>query len=210
MRQEGKHFDAYNDWSAVDVKDGILRIKLIGRKDNLKTGMITTEYSFGGSYGTYECRARLSPVSGTWVDAWFFDHTMCENMNESWDINTRGMEIDWWEGRSRDKNNKDISEGVQFTLHWDGYDKNYKSLAKYAGNNLNDGKFHIFKLVRTPKENIFYIDSKEEWRSGPSTSKELFLIFSCEVMDKFWAGDIENRIYNDVVMEIDYFRYFQD
>lgn len=208
MWNEGQHLDGFNTWDCALVKDGILSINVDTVNGVHKSAMISSEYSFKGGLGRYEMRCRLNPVNGSWVDIWLYTRLMAEDMEAELPISTRGQEIDLFEARRIDKNGKNISHGVQHTIHWDGYGSNYKSLAKFMGTNLNDSKFHIFSLLRTEKENIFYIDGVETWRASPSCDLPLFIIVSCELKTQFWAGNLEDS-YSQTVLEVDYIRYFK-
>lgn len=75
--------------------------------------------------------------------------------------------------------------------------------------------YHIYGLLWTPEEYIFYIDGEESWRiaKGVSHTPE-YIILSTEIQDESWAGDIPKKGYGSFdetsnIMYVDYVRVFQ-
>lgn len=200
-----RRHDAYHDKKGIEVSDGTLKVKVITENNIHYTAIPRTIEKFG--YGYYEARVRFDVKSGQWADGWMTSQEMLDDK----DIGIEKQEIDWWEVRAKDEKDFDISDSIYYNIHrfsylpgkhgWDG---------KFVtGLNINDNKFHILGFLRTPKKYVFFVDGLETWRTDKVTSQKLPFLFSCEVADKFWAGDIPEGGYNGVPMEIDYIRVWE-
>ncbi|WP_394999716.1 family 16 glycosylhydrolase, partial [Acinetobacter sp.] len=179
---EQRH-SATNCKEAVVVKDGCLHIKPFTKEGKHYTGFITTEGKFESAEGRWEIRAKFGDVSGTWSDAWLYTKSAGKDHQ---DRNKHGMEIDIFEHRSTNKNNKDISGLINHALHWNGYGTYGLCTAEDAIIKKDD--FNIFELKWTKTSYEFYVNDKKTWTSFDITVKPLYFIFSTEIGDlDFWC-----------------------
>ncbi len=172
----------------------ILRTKKDG--DRYTCGAINTQGKFEHAFGFYVARCKMPKQPGHWPAFWMMSSGVGKVGNDGRD----GTEIDIVEIPWRDGK-------VTFNLHWDGYGKDHKS----AGTNatipkLTEG-FHDYGLLWTPEEYVFYVDSKEVWRTkagGVSQVPEYLKL--TEEIGK-WGGDITRAQLPDY-FEVDFVRVY--
>jgi len=194
----GPRRDAVNVVEAVTLTgEGTLKITTSKVGDEYHTGMIGTQGKFERAFGYWEARIKLQDQEGHWSAFWVQSPTIG---NPIGDTLVAGTEIDVVEYHSN------WGDGLQNTLHWDGYGTDHKSAAKSATiAGLKDG-FHTFAVLWTPNEYVFYTDGIETWRTSTALShRTQYAILSLEV--ESWAGNIANAVLPDS-MEVDYVRWY--
>lgn len=201
--EEGKRHEAINTKEAIVVKDGCMTINTFTRNGQHYTGMITTEGLFDSAFGRWEIRAKFDDQPGTWSCAWLYSDSVALGLD---DIDKGGMEIDIFEHRKFDMNNKDISSVVNHTLHWNGYAEKHQVRATHTL--INEG-FNVYALEWTDKEYKFYVNDILTWTVGIVTKKPLHFIFSTEIgyLD-FWTQPTLKE-YKHTTMTVDYIRYYR-
>jgi beta-glucanase (GH16 family) len=204
--------------SAVNVKEACL----INENDALEirnwtevngtdtvhyAGMIETKKNF--TFGYYEARIKFEIEQGTWGAFWIMYNNYQKLFTEVDNPKETGVEIDIIEFVPQDNN-----YGVH-NLHWNGYGEFHKT--KGSGRLMNgqlEG-YHVYSLLWTPEEYIFYIDGKETWKSKDAISHvPEFVILSTEIQDNGWAGNIPTSGYGSFEetknkMLVDYIRIYQ-
>jgi len=173
----------------------LLRTKKEG--DRYTCGAVNTQGKFEHAFGYYVARCKMPRQPGHWPAFWM----MCSGVGKVGDAGRDGTEIDIMESPWRDGK-------VTFNLHWDGYGKDHQS----AGTNttftaLTEG-FHDYALWWTPEEYVFYVDSKEVWRTkagGVSQVPEYLKL--TEEIGK-WGGDIATAQLPDY-FEVEYVRVYE-
>jgi len=96
---------------------------------------------------------------------------------------------------------------MNHALHWDGYGEHHRSKAhKFKVPGIMEG-YHDFALWWTPEEYVFYVDSKETWRTdaGGVCQVPVYLKLSDEIGK--WAGDIKKAKLPDHFY-VDYVRVY--
>ena len=197
-----KHFDGFNTLDSVKIENGILTIYTKTENNLHKTCMISTENSFRAAQGKWECRARSTGASGLFNDFWLYTRQMTEN--------EMGQEIDVFEHRLIDKNLKYIGQGITFSHHWGGYDKNYKTFGHYTYTenlHLDDDNFHIY-IIEWIEDNLtLYIDGVKILERKSMSDQPLFALLSTEIING-WAGPVLEN-YNQKTLEVDYVRFYK-
>ncbi len=166
-------------------------------KTQYQTGMIATQGKFEHAFGYWEVSVKLQKQEGHWSAFWLQTPTMGKPVG---DVAKAGTEINVFEYHSRWK------DGIQHTLHWDGYGKDHQTAAfKATGKDLADG-YHTIGLLWTAEKYIFYVDDKPTWETDKGVSQRgEFIILSLEVGK--WAGDIAKANLPDS-MYVDYVRVY--
>ena len=196
-----KHFNAQNSLKSVRVEDGKLKIKVFTENGKHYSAAISTENSFRAKYGRWEAKVKLNTPSGAYTDFWLYSRKMT-------DKKPSGHEIDIFEHRKVDSDNKDISDLIICGVHSNGYEENH-SYEGYTTPNLNiNNNWHIFGLEWNDKEYIFFIDGILIHKIKKTTDENLFPIFSVEVRNNFWCGPVLSE-YNVDVLEVDWIRYYK-
>ena len=125
------------------------------------SGAVETSSAFRQTYGYFEARIKLpEPPKCYWCAFWL----MTGNVASPALGGINGAELDVMESITNKSNT------VQHNIHWDGYASDHKSTgAKYRGQDLNlyEG-WHVFAVLWTEKEYVFYIDDQVSWRVDPS------------------------------------------
>lgn len=205
----GKRRDAINtaDAARLDGQGRLVitttRIEKDG-KPEYHTGGLWTDGLFEPTFGYLEARVLLPTQLGHWGAFWLNSNTMG---NPVGDPAKGGVEIDIMEYHHR------LAGGtqVQQTLHWDGYGKDHKSKGHTpVVQGISEG-FHVFGLLWTPDEYVYFVDGVETWRvqakdGGPISHRPEHLILSLEVGD--WAGKIDAATLPDS-MVVDWVRVWQ-
>lgn len=202
---------------AVTVKDGVLAITTYTDGGKHYTGFITTKGKFETTYGYFEARIRFHSSPGQWGAFWLHSPTIG---NPVGDPASAGTEIDIVEHRARDKKGEDVRNLLAMNLHWDGYKPKVHQHAGYsisapAGTLSLQGQWHSYGLLWAPEGYTFYLDGVEQWKTDKAISKRSeFLLLTCEIEDKGWAGDIPvggygSRGESKTTMEVDWVRVWQ-
>ncbi len=179
---DGKRRNAW--WlkaNAVLDGKGNLVVRSTSEDGKYGCGGLRTRGKFMHSFGYYEIRCTVPREPGTWAAFWLYDDAEGRIGNGGRD----GAEIDIFEAPWRGK------EEVNVAVHWDGYGKEHKSWGiKAPAPGLNEG-FHVFSLLWTPEEYVFYVDGKEVKRTseGGVCQVPLYVKVTTEIGE--WAGDIK-------------------
>ncbi|MEI6515480.1 MAG: glycoside hydrolase family 16 protein [bacterium] len=198
-RNLGPRQDGVNvkDNASVDGK-GHLILTTSRIKDKYHAAMIGTQGKFETTYGYFECRVKLQGQIGHWSAFWLQAPTMGKEVGNTFDS---GTEIDIFEYLRRE------GDTVHHTLHWDGYKKDHKSVAKTPQIPGLSKNWHTFGLLWTKEEYVFFVDGKETWRTRKAISRRSeFIILSLEVGK--WAGDISTAELPDHLY-VDYVRVYK-
>lgn len=176
-----------------------------------RTGGVWTKDLFEPTFGYFEARIKFQSRLGHWGAFWL----NCDGVGSLPGDETKaptgggagGVEMDVIEFHHKMKNGQG-QQTAQQTLHWDGYGKDHKSRGHTPGQTFDPADdFHVYGMLWTADEYVFFIDGVETWRvkkdaSGtdsngkpaaavaPSTRAE-HLILSLEVGD--WAGKATER-----------------
>ncbi len=175
------HWFATPEDNAVEVKDGLCKLKLIKRPDGqfvspqLQTGEIIWDLpilekpkgfwylpgrdkpKFMHRYGYYECRCRLQQEPGWWSAFWM----QTPMQGASIDPGEAGIEHDIMES---------FEPGVVIPhcFHYNGYGADYKGFRTPRTKKVEDGsikvdktKFHVFGMLWEPDGYTIYIDGKQ-------------------------------------------------
>jgi beta-glucanase (GH16 family) len=202
---------------AVAVRDGVLTITTFTEGGKHYTGFLTTKGKFEATYGYFEARIRFNSSPGQWGAFWLMSPTMGRPVG---DPATAGTEIDVVEHRARDNKGKDLGDLLAMNLHWDGYNP---TTHKHAGSTARvppgtpslQGNWHTYGLLWTPDGYTFSLDGVDQWKTDRAVSgRSEFLLLTCEIEDKGWAGDIPAAGYgpratSQTTMEVDWVRVWQ-
>jgi beta-glucanase (GH16 family) len=214
-----RHYNLGKRRNAVNLKKAILLndneeleirnwTEISGPDTVHHSGMIELKKDL--TFGYYESRMKFENEPGTWGGIWIMYHNFRNVGQEIDNPKDDGAEIDIVEFLPT--NNRYACHN----LHWNGYGKFHKKAG--SGPRLN-GKlegFHVYSLLWTPEEYIFYIDGQESWRSdkGVSHAPEN-IILSAEIWDNPWTGGIPREGYATFentknIIYVDYVRVFQE
>jgi hypothetical protein len=105
-------------------------------------------------------------------------------------------------------------------LHWDGYKPKVhqhtgQSTTAPAGTASLQGHWHTYGLLWTTDGYAFYLDGAEQWKTDRAVSRrDEFLLLTCEIEDRGWAGDIPAGSYgprgeSKTTMQVDWVRVWQ-
>jgi hypothetical protein len=103
---------------------------------------------------------------------------------------------------------------------WDGYKP---KVHQHTGHSTTapdgapsfQGHWHTYGLLWTAEGYTFYLDGAEQWKTNKAVSKRSeYLLLTCEIEDKGWAGDIPAGGYgprekSTTTMEVDWVRVWQ-
>jgi beta-glucanase (GH16 family) len=180
---------------ALDGK-GHLVMSTLKDGDKFLDGCVRTLGKFEHSFGYYVARIRLQSQPGHWPAFWIMGPGVVKVGNEGRD----GTEIDimekpWLDGR------------INYALHWDGYGKDHKSAGTVVKVPDVMQGWHTFGLWWTPNEYVFYVDSREMWRTSAGGVCQVpeYIKLSDEI--GAWAGDIKQAKLPDAFL-VDYVRVF--
>jgi len=145
-------------------------------------GALESRKSFQQTFGYFECRAKLQQTSGEGYHCSFW--LQSDSTGDTSDAGRNGTEIDLIE--------KFKKHGmIQHALHWDGYGPEHAHCNfTFPWPNINEG-FHIYGLLWTPSEYIFFIDGVETWRTkaGGVSQVPAFMRVTTEFSEG-WNGEI--------------------
>ena len=182
------HWFATPEDNAVEVKDGVLRLKLVKRPDGqfvspqLQTGEIVWDTPFVHDpngfwplakrekpkfvhrYGYYECRCRLQQKPGWWSAFWM----QAPMQGASLDARRAGIEHDIMESFEPGK-------VIPHCFHFNGYGAERVSFRvprvktnAAATIALDKTQYHVFGLLWEPDGYTLYVDGR---RHGPKVGK---------------------------------------
>jgi len=192
---QSAHWFATPEDNAVEVKDGLLRLKLVKRADGqfaspqLQTGELVWDVphednpkgfwplpkrekaKFAHRYGYYECRCRLQQKPGWWSAFWM--QTPMQGC--SLDPRFAGIEHDIMEAF-------EVGEVIPHYFHANGYGADYlgfcvprrpKDVTPEAFNGpnsvkLDETQFHVFGMLWEPDGYTFFIDGRQH---GPKVGQ---------------------------------------
>lgn len=177
---------------AVAISDGVLQIKV--DKNNMggynyTSGGITTEDKFSFLYGRVDVRAKLPDTQAVWPAIWLLPN------------NTRGIasfEIDIMELLGQ---NPTVAH---MTNHW-GKNQVY---ATYQGPNFSQG-YHVFSVIWTPEDIIWYIDGIEVFYTSQGISNEPMHLIINTAIGGDWPGKPDSRTILPQYMNISSVRIYQ-
>ncbi len=180
--------------------NGNLVLKVTEKNGKVYCGAIRTRGLFQKKYGYFEVRCKVPQMRGGWAAFW-----MMPLQNKPGSRGNDGTEIDifesinGWDGK------------INHALHWDGYGAEHqKESYRFDRPDLYDNKHHLFGVMWTPNEYIFYIDNVETWRTsaGGVADVEQYLKLTMEVSDGWWAGKWSDQVKKPIYWEVDYVRAY--
>ena len=213
------HWFATPEDNAVEVRDGLLRLKLVRRPDGqfvspqLQTGELMWDRPheanpagfwplgrrepprFVQRYGYFECRARLQRKRGWWSAFWM----QTESQGVTLDPGVSGVEHDVMESFSP-------GEVIPACFHHSGYGADYRGfrIPDVARNEdamlrVDTEAFHTYGLLWTPEGYEVYVDGRLRGRSSRAVSHvPEFVLLTTEAM---WYRD--NRMTGKGVPELE-------
>ena len=177
--------------NAVEVKDGLLRLKLVKRADGqfvspqLQTGELMWDVpalknpkgfwplskrepaKYLKRYGYFECRARLQKMPGWWSAFWM----QTESQGCTLDPARSGLEHDIMESF-------DPGEVLPSCFHYNGYGPDYQGfripdVKKNDDSILKVGTdgFHVYGMLWTEDGYVTYVDGRLRGRSAKAVSQ---------------------------------------
>ena len=187
---QSAHWFATPADNAVEVKDGLLRLKLVKRPDGqfvspqLQTGELLWDIphdanpkgpwplgkrekpKFVKKYGYFECRARLQQLPGWWSAFWM----QSESQGVTLDPGVSGIEHDIMESFAP-------GEVVPSWFHMNGYGADYQGFCipdvpknDDATLKLDVTQFHVFGMLWTPEGYEIYVDGRLRGKSAKAVS----------------------------------------
>lgn len=214
--QSGARRSADNAPEAVSVAGGVLTITTYSAAGAHFTGFLDTAGKYEPTYGYFEARIRFDPTPGEWGAFWLQSPGMGTSIGNP---AAAGTEIDIVEHRARDQSGADVSNKYVMNLHWDGYGASHATSGSSgqppAGAPPLLGNWHLYALLWTPEQYVFYLDGVEQWRTTDAVSKRgEYIRLTCEVLDRGWAGNIPAGGYGSATasttkMRVDWVRVWQ-
>ncbi len=192
------------------VKDGTLRLMNKKEKRGGKewtSASIATKERF--QYGYFECRYRYAAATGTNNSFWFM--TTAPVTGKNWYVpidKGQHFEIDVNEGHYPSKINTNIHNwNDKFEVNGKTRHRTWhKSFVPDKSLDLSK-EFHVYGLLWTEKELVFYFDGKELRREPNNCCFIAAPIFLSEAIIS-WAGKVTDAI-DGTCMEVDYVRVYQ-
>ncbi|MDG1136816.1 MAG: glycoside hydrolase family 16 protein [Phycisphaerales bacterium] len=170
----------------------------------IESGMIATQGLHEWKYGLFEARIKFESAQGHHGAFWLQSP---EYGSVTDDFEASGTEIDIIEYFGRKGS---LSQNV----HWNTYGSEAKK-AKGSGDLHEnpaiptvDTEFHVYSLLWTPDEHIFYIDGKETWRFDEAISKHNEYIILSVLTSNWEAKKVKPENFPDS-MVVDWVRVFQ-
>ncbi len=144
-------------WSPANValdNKGHIVFKATSREDKVVGAGIDTYKKFATTGGFFTFQCKLSPHPEYRPAIWITS----QSVNRTEDEGRDGTEIDVMEQSSR-------HDEVYLNLHWDGYGKEHKTTGVKSGIKGKLEDWHVFSVLWTPIEYIFYVDGQEAWKT---------------------------------------------
>jgi len=190
--------------SVSQIGDGYLRLITRHESDQFLTGMVRSVPQF--KYGYFEARILFQKLQGHHGAFWLQSETYGQvtgNPAQS------GAEIDIIEFFGAERQLTDAKQNVYYDPYISGqkqpgaeFDVFYRS--NHDEIELNDA-FHIFGLLWTEAEYVFYIDGVETWRTNTGLSQvEEYIVLSLTTSEWENARLDVNKLPDEMV--IDYVR----
>ena len=196
-RQGGSY---WSDNNYEMTGNGQVKLQVTEENGTVYCGAIRTHNKFDQKYGYFETRCKLPEIQGGWAAFWLMPYG---NKPGGWGDDGTEMDvfesINGWNGK------------INHALHWDGYGAEHqKSSQSTSRPDLYDGQYHIFGMMWTPDEYIFYIDNVESWRTnaGGVADVNQYLKLTLEVSNETWAGDWNKQVTKPIDWLIDYVRVY--
>ena len=190
-------------WSADNYQmtgNGQLKLSVTEKNGKVYCGALRTHNLFDKKYGFFEVRCKVPQMQGGWAAFWMMPYG-----NKPGNAGNDGTEIDVFESINGWKGD------INHALHWDGYGSEHKKESKKMQRpDLYDDNYHVFSVMWTPKEYIFYIDNKETWRTstGGVADVKQYLKLTLEVSGDTWPGDWKKQKVKTIHWLIDYVRVY--
>ena len=185
----------------------VLKTQLVSNDSDvgyeIESGMIATQGLHAWKYGLFEARIKFETHAGHHGAFWLqsMDYGKVTD-----DFTASGTEIDIIEFFG----NGSLSQN----LHWNAYRSKDKK-AVGSGNLTNhpvietvSTEFHVYSMLWTPEEYIFYIDGEETWRTKEAVSHHDEYIILSLLTSKWEAGKIKPEKFPDTML-VDWVRVFQ-
>ena len=195
--------------SVLDGKGHVvLKTQLISDESEVgyevESGMIATQGLYAWKYGLFEARIKFESAEGHHGAFWL---QSSEYGKVTDDFEASGTEIDIIEYFGR-------KGALSQNLHWNKYgSKDKKSIG--SGNlktnpviETVDTEFHVYSMLWTPEEYIFYIDGTETWRTVKAVSKHDEYIILSLLASAGEATRINEEEFPDHML-VDWVRVFQ-
>jgi beta-glucanase (GH16 family) len=207
--------DAVNAPEAVGLRGGALVITTYTEAGVHRTGFVTSEGSFGFTYGYVEARIRLFGAPGSWCAFWLNSPTNGVPLD---DPATAGTEIDMLEHRLTDQDGVDVSNVNAMNVNWNGYGADHQFRQRtVSGSPPLQGNWHTYGVLWTPTGYTFYLDGTPVWTPSaevPVSRRSEFIHLTCEVENRSWAGFVPvggygSRDASTARMEVDWVRVWQ-
>lgn len=187
--------------------DGLLHLLTRYENGQFLTGMIRSIPQF--QYGYFEARIRFQTLQGHHGAFWLQSESYGQIVG---DPGSSGAEIDIIEFFGNGRIATDVKQNVYFDPYVSGqeqpgaeHDLFYRD--NHAGIELSEG-FHIFSLLWTPDEYVFFIDGVETWRTSVGMSHvQEYIVLS--LTTSAWENDrLDTALLPDEML-VDYVRVYQ-
>ena len=206
------HFSKAN----VILKDGKVRLRFEAKRGHADddpskpetdyaTGFLTTTHKWTQLYGYFECRMKLPHAPGMWPAFWMMPDRGEAAGGAREDTANGGMEIDILEYLSRYGPYR-----YNIATHWDGYDKDHKSIGTdhiYVQPD-RDG-YYTAGVLWEPGSLTFYCNGEKvaQWQDARVSSVPMYVLFTA--VSGGWGGnDLTGQGLPDDYV-IDYVRVWQ-
>lgn len=205
VRKDQKRFNGF--WlqknASLDGKGHLLLTTtrdIDGDKITYAGTALETKSRFEQTHGYFVCRAKLHQHSGDGYHCSFW--LQSDGVGKEGNDGRDGTEIDIIENFKKD-------DMINHALHWDGYgDAHAKCVFTFPWPKIKEN-FHLFALLWTPEEYVFYLDGVETWRTkaGGVSQANTFIRLTTE-FSQGWNGDIKKAKGLPDTFTIDYVRAY--
>jgi len=191
-----------NEGVLLDGKGNLVLKAWQDEKKRCFSGAITSYRYFRHRYGYYEIRCILPQQIGHWASFWFQSDLQG---SPPYSTNVVGAEIDVFEYFRQG------TDVLSQNVHWNCNNDYYEHMGhEVEVPGLKEGKFHIYGLLWTPNEYVFYIDGQPVWRTSRGVSNfELYVNLTEDMEPANYKGVVPDdyRFKEDFYI-IDYFRAY--
>jgi beta-glucanase (GH16 family) len=191
-------------WSNDNHKmtgDGKVKLSVTESNDGtVYCGALRTHNKFDKKYGYFETRCTVPQIHGGWAAFWMMPYG-----NHPGNAGNDGTELDIFESINGWRGQ------INHALHWDGYGAAHQHVSEKMNRpDLYDGQYHVFGLMWTPEEYIFYIDNEETWRTSVAGVSDVnqYLKLTMEVSGQNWAGNWNDQLIKPIDWFVDYVRVY--
>jgi glycosyl hydrolase family 16 len=212
----GLHRDGYNTPAAVSLEGGIVSITTFTEAGVHYSALLSTMHLYEPMFGYFEARIRFNDSPGGWCAFWLQGET---NGNPVGDPGRAGVEIDVVEHRATDGSGSDLGNVQAINLNWDGYGPGRLNVQKLVAGPASgpslQGFWHVYGLLWTANEYVFYLDDKPVWTTNSAISRRTeSLWLTCEVQTSTWSGSVPPSGYGSLQnsttrMDVDWVRVWQ-